>query len=158
EQRAQREGRHRQQGGAVQPARQLACEVTVLDRIRRDRVQDSPVARIDERAAAERDQVVDVDPGPPLRAAPDATPETEAEEPRERRERAAPSREHEPDAQRGGAHTVAGRGAGLLLPCHAEIREEALAGGRRLLEPLVAAGAVVADGRGAHEGGWALAR
>src|SRR5262249_15033020 len=103
-------------------------------------------------------QVVDVDPGPPLRAAPDATPETEAEEPRERRERAALSREHEPDAQRGGAHTVAGRGAGLLLPCHAEIREEALAGGRRLLEPPVAPGAVVADGRGAHEGGWALAR
>jgi hypothetical protein len=92
------------------------------------------------------------DPALPLRTLGELAAEGQLEQRQLLLQRAALRGEHDARAQQRGAHTGIGGGPGGLLPLHADVGEERGAGCRgRLVEHLVAARPVPADGRTRQE-------
>src|SRR3954466_776206 len=92
-------------------------------------------------------------PPPPRPPAGDRAAGAELERRDHAGERAAVRVEHHAGADPDDAHAELFGARGLMLPRGADLGEEAVAGGRRLVDDLVAPRPVPPDGRGRHERG-----
>src|SRR5512133_2725381 len=125
--------------------------LAVGDELGRAGVDRALPAGIVEGGEVEPDDVVGVDPGQVLAPTGDGPPDAEAEERQHLGQRAALLVERHAGSQHGHPQPVVGGAGGLALPRDAHAGQEVVAGTGVLGDGLVAAGAVVADGRRADQ-------
>ncbi len=145
ERQAQGEGRSGEDGGTPEGAGQSRSEFGVANGLGRNGV-DGPVSfLILQRKANDGRGFGKREPGHPLPARAEASPESEAEGQQHAGERPAVSRENHAEAKFDGAHAEGFRASGFSLPVSGDTRKEIAAGRTVFGEFFVAAIAVIAD-------------